>query len=441
MLRAYPRVLVQNTETQICIVGTEVGFQEEKEYYSVYTSCEDYRNTENSSEIVCIKGVEISHSANRPKKIALKNQNGCLFFTVRLAGEQEHIFRIYDAEKEIGCVCLYTIPEEWVGLYPYKGDLHLHSTGSDGRQPPKEVAAACRQAGMDFMALTDHGNDQPSVDLCALYQGLPLGLKIYRGEEIHLPGHPVHILNIGGHKSVNAIARANPQAYRDAVKKIEQELKIDSKKLDPYMVAAACWAMRETRRCGGFSILSHPYWRRTPGYNNATRLTDALVELQEFDAIELISGYERREVDSNTLQVAKYHEWCAHGKRLPIVGVSDAHTVKSLPDFPWDTLFGWYYTIVLAKSCALPDVQDGILQLHSVAAEKCGDECLRIYGPYRLVKYALFLAREFFPEHDALVAKEGEWMLQGGAALTSEALKRLGEKTKALYRAVFAFDL
>jgi hypothetical protein len=38
----------------------------------------------------------------------------------------------------------------------YRGNLHTHSTNSDGRHPPEDVIAFYRNAGYDFLALTDH---------------------------------------------------------------------------------------------------------------------------------------------------------------------------------------------------------------------------------------------------------------------------------------------
>ena len=38
----------------------------------------------------------------------------------------------------------------------YKGNLHTHSTNSDGDLPPADVCAAYRDAGYDFLALSDH---------------------------------------------------------------------------------------------------------------------------------------------------------------------------------------------------------------------------------------------------------------------------------------------
>ncbi|MEW6354945.1 MAG: CehA/McbA family metallohydrolase [Planctomycetota bacterium] len=39
----------------------------------------------------------------------------------------------------------------------YKGNLHTHTTGSDGDRSPAEIAAHYRAQGYDFLAITDHG--------------------------------------------------------------------------------------------------------------------------------------------------------------------------------------------------------------------------------------------------------------------------------------------
>jgi len=41
----------------------------------------------------------------------------------------------------------------------YKGNLHTHSTNSDGLYPPEEVIRRYREAGYDFLALSDHFMD------------------------------------------------------------------------------------------------------------------------------------------------------------------------------------------------------------------------------------------------------------------------------------------
>jgi DNA polymerase (family 10) len=37
-----------------------------------------------------------------------------------------------------------------------KGDLHMHTTASDGRQAAEEMAAAAREQGLEYIAITDH---------------------------------------------------------------------------------------------------------------------------------------------------------------------------------------------------------------------------------------------------------------------------------------------
>ncbi|MBN2308101.1 MAG: hypothetical protein JXR94_03975, partial [Candidatus Hydrogenedentes bacterium] len=88
--------------------------------------------------------------------------------------------------------------------------------------------------------------------------------------------------------------------------------------------------------------------------------------------------------------------------------VSDGHGCEG-------DLFGWYSTIVFAPGLELEDLIESIKGLYSVAVEALPGESVRAYGPFRLVKYALFLLREVFPEHDALCVEEGRLMLAHAA--------------------------
>ena len=38
----------------------------------------------------------------------------------------------------------------------YRGNLHAHTTCSDGQKTPKECMADYRAAGYDFLSITDH---------------------------------------------------------------------------------------------------------------------------------------------------------------------------------------------------------------------------------------------------------------------------------------------
>jgi hypothetical protein len=52
-------------------------------------------------------------------------------------------------------------------------------------------------------------------------------------------------------------------------------------------------------------------------------------------------------------------------------------------------------------------------------------EVVRVYGPFRLVKYALFLLREVFPAHDELCREESaamfDWIGESGPEKQQQA--------------------
>jgi DNA polymerase (family X) len=60
---------------------------------------------------------------------------------------------------------------ELVTLADLKGDLHMHTTASDGLQTAEEMAAAARERGLEYVAITDHsashgfGNDVSASEL------------------------------------------------------------------------------------------------------------------------------------------------------------------------------------------------------------------------------------------------------------------------------------
>ena len=45
----------------------------------------------------------------------------------------------------------------------YRGNLHCHTTRSDGRLSPQEAAAVYQEQGYDFLAVTDHRTLSPQA--------------------------------------------------------------------------------------------------------------------------------------------------------------------------------------------------------------------------------------------------------------------------------------
>ena len=338
-------------------------------------------------------------------------KDGILYVELYFEGEQEHIIYVNDitggGKREIGVFSIYSLEKDLYNRRPYKGDMHMHTYYSDGLDSPAYVAASCRKVGLDFMAITDHGKYEPSIEAQQAYQGVDIDLRIFRGEEVHPPRNPLHIVNFGGSFSVNEMFEKDRDTYIREVADIEREIAGEVRQEpERYQLASAIWCFDKIRQGGGLGIFCHPFWRIHNGYYISTLLTEYLYEKQPYDALELIGGYHRHELDSNILQVASYHEQRAKGRKIPIVGVTDAHGCDT------GELFGWYYTIVFSPSLKFEDLRDSIKDFYSVAVEAVPGERQVAHGEFRLVKYALFLLREVLPQHDEICLNEGNLMIE-----------------------------
>lgn len=78
-----------------------------------------------------------------------------------------------------------------------RADFHMHSTASDGLLTPTELMLACRDAGMECVALTDHDNTDGLLEAKAAAEaadmqficGVELTVQETLREEVHLLGY------------------------------------------------------------------------------------------------------------------------------------------------------------------------------------------------------------------------------------------------------------
>lgn len=369
------------------------------------------------------------------QKIMITPENGRYAFTMFFEGEQEHIISIEevcgDKRRAFGELHVYSLEPDLLGLRPYKGDFHMHSNRSDGVETPAYVAGACRRAGLDFMALSDHKTYEGSIEAKNAFQELPIDLRIYPGEEVHPKDNPVHIVSFGASSSITKFYQ-DEAAYRAEVAVYEQKLPTLPDGVNRFQYASCLWAFDKIREHGGLGMLCHIYWVTDHKFYISTPLIGHLFESQPYDAFELISGFGSNELDrfdTNALQVARYQEERAKGKKIPICGISDTHGVEN------SDAFGRYYTVCFSPSPELPDLIASIKGLNSVAVEAVKGDLPRAYGPFRLVKYALFLLREVFPQHDELCFEEGRLMIQyaSGDTAAVDRLRLLQGQVQRLY--------
>lgn len=117
----------------------------------------------------------------------------------------------------------FALPGHW-----YRGNTHTHTTASDGRLSLHERCAAYRQAGYDFLVVTDHRTVNDVTGLSSP------DFLVISGIETH-PANPFggdlyHIVGIDVHE------------------------RIDCSTLSANAVIA------EINRQGGLAVICHPYW-------------------------------------------------------------------------------------------------------------------------------------------------------------------------------------
>lgn len=83
----------------------------------------------------------------------------------------------------------------------YRGNLHTHSTGSDGGLEPGAVVAAYREQGYDFVVLSEHFMEKYGFPILDTAPWRDARFTTLIGAELHAPalgnGAPWHILAVG----------------------------------------------------------------------------------------------------------------------------------------------------------------------------------------------------------------------------------------------------
>jgi len=129
-----------------------------------------------------------------------------------------------------------------------KGNLHTHSTASDGSRTPQQVVDAYAARGYQFLALTDH-------DILADYDGVDSrGMVLIRGNEVSMAGN--HILHLG------ASTLVEPHVDRQRV-------------------------LDDIARDGGLAVINHPNSGADFDHCSYALLT----KLKGYQALEIFNGY------------------------------------------------------------------------------------------------------------------------------------------------------
>ena len=407
---------------------------------TITVKCMEKRYRPKDGEPVTIKVVPMTedhgNNINNVITCTAVPTDGNLIFKCVFSKEQEYDIRMYVSEDKYARLSVYALERDLYALTPLKGDFHVHTTASDGSEASEAVAAYYREAGFDFMVISDHMNYGSSLQTQQFYNDVKIDLNIVAGEEIHSPGNHVHIVNFGGEYSVNDLFKNDPDMYAAEVKAIEDNLDtglVFANARERHVYAACLWVYGKIREARGLAIFAHPHWIANV-YNVSDSLTGLMFRNKCFDAFELIGGISPKE---NNMQLAFYYTACKHGYGdFPIVGSSDSHGVLGMPftrskldGRVGEDLTGKLFSVVFATANTKDDIIDAVKSGLSVAVERYEGNSPRVHGDYRLVSYAIFLLSEYFPLHQEICREEGRLMRKLAYAGEKDAIAELEQKS------------
>lgn len=325
----------------------------------------------------------------------LRTENDVLSLDISFPQEDRYLIKFFIGETLLETYEIYALEPDLFSLTPFKGDNHLHTYMSDGRESPMYMAAMCCLRGYDYCAITDHREYDPSLIARDYYKDTNVDFLIVPGEEVHSPDNIVHLINFGGTESVNDWWRDHEDEYRAAVAKEMESMTEPMTVKDRYCAAASNVMFDRIRMVDGVSILCHPNYIIERGFNESEDITDYLMDHRRFDALELIAGgaYEV----GTQMQLSYY----LNRENMPIVGSSDAHGCFGTKLEPGN------FTIVFAEDLSVDSLKKSIRAAKTVAGN-----ANKLYGDYRLVKYAYFLIENYYPAHDAQRSKLSNDMLR-----------------------------
>ncbi len=343
------------------------------------------------------------------------------------AGEQRYAVKLRMGEDIFYSGYVYAIEEDLASLRPYKGDTHLHTNRSDGKDSPFDAACAYRTAGYDFMAVTDHGRYAPSVELSAELAPLTDRFYVMPGEEVHPKGGSYfHIVSLGANRHITETFEQHPEEAEAGIRHI-----LDTRDLsclpDPRAAAIRIFIASRIRSAGGVAVLTHPFWETDGEYNMQTVECIYHMRHGDFDTLEVLGGNDDTGNGNNLLEML-WQEQKAEGVRMPVVGSSDCHNVNVWCDYDH---FGFQFTLVFAAGHS--DLLAAIREGRTVAVDRRSDKHFRCVGDYRYAKYARFLMAEYYPAYTALCAAHAEALKARDTAALATAETAIADYQEKFY--------
>ena len=321
-----------------------------------------------------------------------------LTFEIFLAGEGTHTIKLqYERNGETEYVYLefYSLYKDLYALTPYKGNIHCHTTDSDGLNTPENALCVAKQAGFDFVAFSEHRTFTDHTEDCKPLLD-KLGITLFHSEEVHsLPSWVCHIMSFGAEKGVSQ--RQDMPQYQQDVAEAEANYSDLPENLRNYAAQSEV-ILRYISEAGGVGIMCHPYWKHGGRINMPSLLNDVFFEKLPFEAMEIANS----DSANTSLTNSRYIELVKRGRQLPVLAGSDWHGQNG-------ERMQCAYNIIFADKCEEKSISSAIKNGKCVAV--FGESNPIAFGDFRLVNYALFLIRNYYLRRDADCERLGVLML------------------------------
>ncbi|MGH2945247.1 MAG: DNA polymerase/3'-5' exonuclease PolX [Solirubrobacteraceae bacterium] len=222
-----------------------------------------------------------------------------------------------EGRGELEAAAAGTLPE-LITLEDLRGDLHCHTTASDGRQTAEEMAAAARDNGLEYLAITDHsashgfGNDVSADQLGARIEEIRALNERLEGIEL-LIGTESNILTDGSLDYPDELL-----AQLDwVIASVHTSFRMGEREMTDRMIAAIEHPLVDA--------IGHPTGRkielRAPYELDVERVIEAAAGTGTM--IEINSAPDRRDLN-------EVHARAAAEAGVRILVNSDAHSVRNL---------------------------------------------------------------------------------------------------------------
>ncbi|WP_320033928.1 PHP domain-containing protein [Halarcobacter sp.] len=344
------------------------------------------------------------------EKIKFEIQKQDIVFEYKMQTYGEYILKVNFNYKESKSINLFAVEKKILELTALKGDLHMHTTYSDGKRTPMAMILESLEFGMDFISITDHDNYKGSKEAIKKKDENKIDITILPGEEVSVGKGDTsfskgngHMLSINTDCSIDEL-RDDEEIYKCELEEIENKIKGKiAKDINPKHYARNLWTIKKIQENNGLAILCHPHWiYYDQKYHLHQAIYKELLEKSTVDAVEVFGDIDQIE-ECNNLTYLNYYQY--KQKHIAALGNSDAHDIK--------VGIGDRFSIIYSKTKKETDIVGAIKGLLSVAIFKRSNNEYQAVGDEKLVSYTLFLLKEYYPTHDKFKSKEARLIVDG----------------------------